>query len=125
MTTERFPDRECFKFLTPNISSTFAEFEKSTNNISSSLLAAGARPGDRIGIWSPNHVEWIETQMAAAKAGLILVNINPSYKSAELAYVLKMCGITGMVSDTKYGMQPYEEILQKTIAENKGSWGML
>lgn len=117
-TTEKFPDRECFKFLTPGIASTFSQFEESTNKIAAAFLAAGLKPGDRIGIWSPNHVEWIETQFAAAKAGLILVNINPSYKYKELAYVLKMCGIKGLVSDTKYGLQHYEDILQKAVSEN-------
>ena len=98
--------------------STFSEFEKSTNQIAASLLAAGALPGDRIGIWSTNHVEWIQTQFAAAKAGIILVNINPSYKSAELAFVLKMCEIKGLISDTIYGQQNYENILQKAVSDH-------
>ena len=118
-TTEKFPDRDCFNFLSGGVRSTFAEFEAQTNKIASSLLAQGVKPGDRIGIWSPNHVEWVETQFAAAKTGAILVNINPSYKSDELAYVLKMCGITGLVSDTEYGMQPYQRILQKTVDKHK------
>ena len=88
--------------MTSKSRSTFAEFEQSTNQIAASLLAAGALPGDRIGIWSTNHVEWIQTQFAAAKAGLILVNINPSYNSADLAFVLKMCQIKGIISDTNY-----------------------
>ena len=105
--------------MTPNIRSTFAGLEETTNRVAASLLAAGAKPGDRIGIWSTNHAEWIETQFAAAKAGLILVNINPSYKSDELAYALKMCNITALISDTQYGQQPYEAILQKAIADHK------
>ncbi len=74
--------------------------------------------GDRIGIWSSNHVEWIETQFAAAKAGLILVNINPAYKSEELAYVTKLCGISAIVSDTIYKGHNYSQIIQDTLKNN-------
>ena len=49
----------------------------------------GCEPGDRVGIWSPNRAEWVVAQFATAKAGLILVNINPAYRPAELAYVLR------------------------------------
>ena len=65
------------------------------------------------------NFDFYSFQFAAAKAGLILVNINPSYKSSELSYVLKMCGIKGVISDTSYGLQNYEQIWQKTLGESK------
>ena len=77
--TETDPDHECMKFMATGYKTTFEKFENVTNNIAANLLASGLSPGDRIGIWSPNHLEWMETQFAAAKAGLILVNVNPSY----------------------------------------------
>ncbi|HVC58896.1 MAG TPA: AMP-binding protein [Acetobacteraceae bacterium] len=52
------------------------------------MLALGLRQGDRVGIWSPNNAAWVMTQYATAKAGLILVNINPAYRVAELEYAL-------------------------------------
>ena len=138
--TETDPDHECMKFMATGYKTTFEKFENVTNNIAANLLASGLSPGDRIGIWSPNHLEWMETQFAAAKAGLILVNVNPSYtgtiykwspgrfqkqmtlfksfKAKELQYVLKKCGIKAMVTDTKYGYQDYEGILKKCLAEN-------
>ena len=61
----------------------------------------------------------IPLKFAAAKAGLILVNINPSYKSSELSYVLKMCGIKGVISDTEYGLQNYQKIWHQTLSSEK------
>ena len=57
------------------------------------LVALGLQPGERIGIWSPNNAEWVVTQFATAKAGLILVNINPAYRLAELEYALNKVGL--------------------------------
>lgn len=116
--TETDPDHECMKFMATGYKTTFEKFENVTNNIAANFLASGLSPGDRIGIWSPNHLEWMETQFAAAKAGLILVNVNPSYTAKELQYVLKKCGIKAIVTDTKHGYQDYEGILKKCLAEN-------
>jgi len=116
--TEKFPDREVYVFHSTKSRANFEDFEVRTNRIAAGFLAAGLKPGECIGIWSPNHEEWIETQFAAAKAGIVLVNVNPSYKSAELAYVLKMCDIRALVSDTFYNRQPYEEILAQTLIDN-------
>ena len=64
------------------------------------LLALGLEPGDRIGIWSPNNAEWVLTQFATAKAGLILVNINPAYRLAELEYALNKVGCKALITAT-------------------------
>ena len=58
------------------------------NSLAAGLLELGLRPGDRIGIWGPNTHQWYLTQFAAAKAGLVLVNINPAYQTSELQYCL-------------------------------------
>ena len=52
------------------------------------MLAAGLRNGDRVGVWGPNRAEWALTQYATAKIGVILVNINPAYRTSELEYAL-------------------------------------
>ena len=62
------------------------------------LLALGLEPGDRIGIWSPNNAEWVVTQFATAKAGLVLVNINPAYRVTELEYALNKVGCKALVT---------------------------
>ena len=67
------------------------------------LVAIGLQPGDRIGIWSPNNAEWVITQFATAKAGLILVNINPAYRLTEVEYALNKVGLQG--ADHRHAVQ--------------------
>ena len=62
------------------------------------LLALGLERGDRVGIWSPNYAEWVVTQFATAKAGLILVNINPAYRAHELQYALNKVGCKALIT---------------------------
>ena len=71
------------------------------------LIALGLRPGDRVGIWSPNNAEWIVTQYATAKAGLILVNINPAYRLSEVEYVLNKVGCRALVTATRFKTSDY------------------
>ena len=67
------------------------------NALAAGFIAMELEPKDRIGIWSPNNAEWILTQFAAAKAGLILVNINPAYRLAELAYALNKTACKALI----------------------------
>ena len=76
--------REALVACHQNIRWTYAELDAAVDNMARGLLALGFEPGDRIGIWSPNNVEWVVTQFATAKAGIILVNINPAYRIGEL-----------------------------------------
>ena len=69
---------------------TYAELHDEVERCGRALLAAGVEKGDRVGIWSPNNAEWVVLQFATAKAGAVLVNINPSYRAYELEYAL--CG---------------------------------
>ena len=62
------------------------------------LVAAGLEPGDRIGIWSPNCAEWVLVQYASAQAGVILVNVNPAYRTSELEYVLGQSGMRLLIA---------------------------
>src|SRR5246127_3650353 len=87
-----WPEREALVVRHQNIRWTFAELAARAENLAAGLLALGLRPGDRIGIWSPNNSEWVLTQFASAKAGLILVNINPAYRITELEYALNKVG---------------------------------
>ena len=63
------------------------------DRVARALVAIGLRPGDRLGIWAPNCAEWVLIQYASAKAGVILVNINPAYRTSELEYVLNQSGL--------------------------------
>ena len=72
-TTATFPDREALVECATGRRWTYAELYEATRRIATALIERGTKPGDRIGIWSPNNVEWLLTMFAAAKTGLILV----------------------------------------------------
>jgi fatty-acyl-CoA synthase len=71
------------------------------------LVAMGLKPGERVAIWSPNNAEWIVTQYATAKAGLILVNINPAYRLSEVEYALNKVGCRALITATKFKTSDY------------------
>jgi fatty-acyl-CoA synthase len=73
--------------------------------------------GDRVGIWSPNRVEWLLTQFATARAGLVLVNINPAYRIAELEYALNKVGLPRPRHGRAAQDLDYLEMLQRLAPE--------
>ena len=75
-----------------NVRWTYAEFNQRAEALAAGLLALGLSPGERIGIWASNCSEWALTQFASAKAGLILVNLNPAYRASELEFSLNKVG---------------------------------
>ena len=79
---------------------TYRELGEKVDAFAAGLIALGLQPGERIGIWSPNNAEWVMTQFATAKAGLILVNINPAYRLAELEYALNKVGCRALITAT-------------------------
>ncbi|MFQ5426194.1 MAG: AMP-binding protein, partial [Gaiellales bacterium] len=80
------------------------------------LMASGIEKGDRVGIWSPNNVEWVVMQFATAKIGAILVNINPSYRAHELEYALVQSGTSLLVMAAGFKDTDYEEVIAGTRA---------
>ncbi|MBX7449868.1 AMP-binding protein [Mycolicibacterium sp. 3033] len=86
---------------------TYSELDDEINTLARGLMDAGLAVGDRIGIWAPNCAEWVLVQFAAAKIGAILVNINPAYRTHELAYVLEQSGLRMLVSATSFKSSDY------------------
>jgi fatty-acyl-CoA synthase len=82
-----------------------------SRQVAKGLLAAGIGKGDRVGIWSPNCAEWVALQFATAQIGAILVNLNPAYRSAELAYVLRQSGTRMLVSATRFKTSDYRRMV--------------
>src|SRR5262249_27780278 len=80
----RVPDHEALVSVQQDIRMTYAEFDAAVDGVARALIAAGIARGDRVGIWSPNCAEWALVQYGAARAGAILVNVNPSYRTHEL-----------------------------------------
>ena len=91
---------------------TYAEFDADTDTLARGLIAAGMKAGDRVGIWAPNCPEWVLLQYATAKAGVILVNINPAYRSHELGYVLRQSGVRLLVSAESFKSSNYRAMIE-------------
>ena len=94
----RHAERAAVVFREQGVRWTWREFAVEVDAVASGLLQLGLQPGDRLGIWSPNRAEWLLTQFATARIGVILVNINPAYRLAELEYALKVSGCRAIVA---------------------------
>jgi fatty-acyl-CoA synthase len=90
---------------------TYQELGVAVDTLARALIACGLGKGDRIGIWSPNNVEWLITQYASAKVGAILVTINPAYRVHELAYVLQQSGCKMLVLQNQFKTSDYEAMV--------------
>lgn len=110
-TAARFPDREAVVVCHQDIRWTYAELKEQVDTYAAGLLALGLEPGDRVGIWSPNNIEWLITQFATAKAGLILVNINPAYRPFELKYALEVSGCSMLIYAERFKSSDYRQMV--------------
>ena len=113
----RWPQAEALVARHQNIRWTYSELQQEVDAVAAGLLALGLEPGDRVGIWSPNNAEWVITQFATAKAGLILVNINPAYRLAELEYALNKVGCKGLITAAAFKTSDYVGMLRDLAPE--------
>ncbi len=81
---------------------TYGRLAREVDAFAAGLIFLGLRPGDRVGIWSPNNAQWAVTQFAAAKAGLVLVTINPAYRLEELEHALTAVGCRALVAAPRF-----------------------
>jgi len=110
-TAARWSSRDALIVRGQNVRWTYGEFKHRVDMLAAGLLALGLSPGDRLGIWAPNCSEWALTQFAAAKAGLILVNLNPAYRGPELQFSLAKVGCRALVTAARFKNTSYLEIL--------------
>jgi fatty-acyl-CoA synthase len=106
-TVRRKPDAEALVDVASGHRWTYGELNADVNLIGRGLMARGIEAGERVGIWAPNCAEWTIVQYATAKIGAILVNINPAYRTHELAYVLNQSGVRTLISATKFKASDY------------------
>uniref|UniRef100_A0A671YHS4 Medium-chain acyl-CoA ligase ACSF2, mitochondrial n=1 Tax=Sparus aurata TaxID=8175 RepID=A0A671YHS4_SPAAU len=118
---ERWPDREAMAFLEQGVRKTFAEFQQDVDKASAGLLALGLTKGDRLGMWGPNTYEWIVFQFATAKAGIILVSVNPAYQLQEAEYALRKVGCKAIVCHSQFKTQKYCDMLRQICPEIESS----
>jgi len=112
-TTERFPDNEALVVRHQNERLTFAQLSREVERTARGLAGLGMRAGDRVGMWSTNCVEWILLQLACARIGAVLVNVNPAYRAYELAFVLRKSGMRALFLWEKDKRSEYAAILEE------------
>ena len=113
----RFAERPALIVREQGVHWSFAELLARADELAAGLLALGLEPGDRVGIWSPNNAEWVLTQLATARAGLILVNINPAYRLHELEYALNKVGCRVLITATRFKSSDYLGMLTELAPE--------
>jgi fatty-acyl-CoA synthase len=119
-TTAAFGGREALVDVPSGRRWTYAELNADVDALAGNLIAAGVRAGDRVGIWAPNCPEWVLLQYASAKIGAILVNINPAYRSHELAYALRQSGVSVLVSAGRFKTSDYRAMIDEARGDLAG-----
>lgn len=113
----RFGPREAAIFSEQGIRMSYYDLDRAVDELASGLLALGLEKGDRVGIWSPNRFEWVLTQFATARVGLVLVNINPAYRLGELEFVLNKVGCKALVAAKSFKMSDYAGMIRTLVPE--------
>ncbi|MGB0571743.1 MAG: AMP-binding protein [Alphaproteobacteria bacterium] len=114
-------ERDALVVRHQDIKWSWANLKVRVDDFAAGLIALGLEPGSRIGIWSPNNVEWVITQFATAKAGLILVNINPAYRLAELEYVLNKVECGALITAASFKSSDYVGMIRELAPEIDGA----
>lgn len=117
----RFPDREALVGMPQRQRLTYAEFSRRIDRLAKGLMALGIDKGERIGIWSTNNVEWVLLQMASARIGAVLVNINPAYRLHELEFVLNNSEICCLFTIPAFKSSDYVGMLTHLLPELNNS----
>ncbi|KQP14228.1 AMP-binding protein [Pseudorhodoferax sp. Leaf267] len=121
----RQPDHEALVSAHQRRRYSYAALRDGANQLASALLGLGLAPGDRVGIWSHNNAEWVLMQLATAKVGLVLVNINPAYRVSELEYALNKVGCQALVTMARFKTSDYLGMLRELAPELPSATGPL
>jgi fatty-acyl-CoA synthase len=113
----RFGPREAMVFCQQGVRMSYYDLDRAVDELASGLLALGLEKGDRVGIWSPNRCEWVLTQFATARIGVILVNINPAYRLSELEYALNKAGCKALISAKSFKTSDYAAMIRTLAPE--------
>jgi len=112
-TTERFASNDALVVRHQKVRLTFAELSEEVERTARGLSGLGLRVGDRVGMWSTNCVEWLLMQLACARAGIVMVNVNPAYRAYELAFVMRKSGMRALFLQEKDKRSDYKSILEE------------
>ena len=111
-TAQKFPNNDALVCSHQNYHATYREFDGQVDQVAKALINLGAKNGDRVGIWSPNRYEWVLLQYATARIGVIMVNINPAYRTSELIFVLNQSEIRFIFSSLSFKSSNYKEMIE-------------
>ena len=110
-TVAKFPNNDALISAHQHYRVTYTEFYEQVTAVAKGLIALGVKSGDRVGIWSPNCYEWTLLQYATAKIGVIMVNINPAYRTSELIYVINQSGLSYIFSAIQFKTSHYKKMI--------------
>jgi fatty-acyl-CoA synthase len=116
-TAARWPDRDALVEVATGRRWTYEALTADVDAVARGLLALGVAKGDRVGIWAPNVAEWVLVQYATARIGAVLVNINPAYRTHEVAYVLRQAGVRTLVSAESFKTSDYRAMVDEVSGD--------
>ncbi len=114
---ERHADRDALVSCHQDVRLTYGELDAAVDSVARALMALGLERGDRLGIWAPNRAEWVLTQFATARIGVVLVNINPAYRTSELRYALAQSGCRALIAATGFKSSDYVAMVDEVRPE--------
>ncbi len=114
---ERFADRDALVNVETGQRFTYAEFRDEVERVARGLMALGIQRGQHVGIWATNYSEWVLTQFATAKIGAVMVNVNPAYRTHELAYLLEQSEANALILIGRFRGSNYVEMLNEVAPE--------
>ena len=112
-TAAAYADREALVEVASGRRWTWSELERDVDDLARGLMAAGLQKGTRVGIWAPNCAEWTLVQYATAKAGIVLVNVNPAYRTHELAYAVNQSGLRLLIAASSFKKSDYRAMIEQ------------
>jgi len=117
---ERFAETEALVIPSQGVRLTWVQLRDRTDALARGFASLGLTLGDRVGIWAPNCAEWVLTQFATARLGLVLVSINPAYRSHELQHALKLSGVRALVTARSFKTSDYIGMLAELMPSTSG-----
>ncbi|HPM27156.1 MAG TPA: AMP-binding protein, partial [Methanothrix sp.] len=114
---EKYPDNDAIVSIHQDKRYTYSELQKELNRAAKGFMALGLKKGDRLAIWATNLAEWIITQFATAKAGIIMVNINPAYRTHELEYALRQSEAQALLLMDRFKSSDYIQMFFQVCPE--------
>ncbi|MBL8212948.1 MAG: AMP-binding protein [Bryobacterales bacterium] len=119
-TVEQHPERTGVVSRHQNLRLTWREMEERVEQVARGLAGLGLEPGHRVGIWSTNNLEWLLLQLGCARAGVVLVNVNPAYRSHELGYVLEKSRMRALFLRERDHRTDYRAVLDAVPTKVRG-----